>query len=327
MISIIVPVYNAERFLRGCLDSILNSTYPDFEVILVDDGSTDGSGLICDQYQEWDNRIKVIHQQNNGISSARNAGLSCASGEFITFADADDFIHPLMLEAMKRAINSGDYDFSMVGHCTGDENELAAAFSESSTMQLSGDYYELTQEAFLRGLLDNSTVALKYNFVWNKLYKRSLIENMRFVKTAIEDLEWNCRVCAAMNKAVVVPDKLYYYLFRAGTTSRGINERYLDRVNSYYLCLQDIPEEKKAFRTQCLDMVYKVMVYSYYDIGLKGDREKLKEYQKIRSNVYHKTRKDFLNSQLGWPKKVILLLLYHFPCVYPIFKKVFDMRG
>ena len=74
-------------------------------------------------------------------------------------------------------------------------------------------------------------------------------------------------------------------------------------------------------------MIYKVMVYTYYDIGLKGDREKLKEYQKIRSNVYHKTRKDFLNAQLGWPKKVILLLLYHFPCVYPIFKKVFDMRG
>ena len=284
--------------------------------------------MICDEYQKKEDRIKVIHQQNNGVSSARNAGLSCASGDFITFVDADDFIHPLMLEAMKTAIDSGDYDFSMVDYCNGDEEELAAVFSESLKIQLSGDYHELTQDAFLRGLLDNCTEALKYNFVCNKLYKKSLIENMRFVKTAIEDLEWNCRVGAVMKKAVVVPDKLYYYLFRIGSASNsGINERYEERVNSYLLCLKALPQEKTALRTKCLDMIYKVMVYTLYDIKRKGDKKRYKRYKDIRFSIYQETKMEFMKCGLSRFKKAMLLLLFNCPRLTPIFRIVFEMKS
>ena len=101
MVSIIVPVYNVEEYLRECVDSVLNQTYSDVEVILVDDGSTDQSGNICDEYAKMDSRIKVIHKKNGGVSSARNAGIEVASGERIIFVDSDDCIHPRLLESYR----------------------------------------------------------------------------------------------------------------------------------------------------------------------------------------------------------------------------------
>lgn len=114
MISIIVPIYNVEKYLTACIDSILASSYRDFELILVDDGSPDDCGRICDEYAAKDSRIKVIHQENQWVSAARNAGLKAATGEYIAFVDSDDVIHPRMLEVLHDAIISGEYDYSMV---------------------------------------------------------------------------------------------------------------------------------------------------------------------------------------------------------------------
>ena len=114
MVSIIVTVYNIEKYLEPCLKSILDSTYQDYEVILVDDGSKDGSGMICDHFAEQDGRFKVIHKVNAGVSQARNTGLEAAKGDYITFVDGDDVIHPNMLAVLMDAINEGDYDVSMV---------------------------------------------------------------------------------------------------------------------------------------------------------------------------------------------------------------------
>ena len=99
-ISIIIPVYNVEKYLRECLDSILAQSYKDFEIILVDDGSTDSSGNICDEYSMKYENIKVLHKNNNGLSSARNAGLDIAQGEYILFIDSDDVVSPVMLETL-----------------------------------------------------------------------------------------------------------------------------------------------------------------------------------------------------------------------------------
>ena len=116
MISIIVPVYNVEKYLEACVNSILNSTFTDYELILVDDGSTDRSGEICDDYQEMDQRITVIHQENAGVAAARNAGLRVSRGEYITFVDSDDLVHPLMLETLITEISSGDYAMGQQNH-------------------------------------------------------------------------------------------------------------------------------------------------------------------------------------------------------------------
>ena len=116
MISVIVPIYNVEEYLPACIESILNQTYKDLEILLIDDGSTDNSGRICDKYAQCDNRCIVIHQLNSGEAEARNTGLDHANGEYISFIDGDDYIHPQMLEILYEALQKGDYDFSMTLH-------------------------------------------------------------------------------------------------------------------------------------------------------------------------------------------------------------------
>ena len=113
MVSVLVPVYNSESVLARCLDSIISQTYKDLEIILVDDGSTDSSPRICDEYAVRDSRIKVIHQKNGGISNARNTGLKNAKGEYIQLVDHDDVIHPQMVEILLALFDNEDYDFSM----------------------------------------------------------------------------------------------------------------------------------------------------------------------------------------------------------------------
>ena len=112
-ISVIVPVYKAEKFLSACIESILNQTYHDFEVILVDDGSPDSSGQICEEYAKKDSRIKVIHQKNAGVAASRNVGLDIAVGEYITFVDSDDYIQFQMYEKMLKCALDNDCDFVM----------------------------------------------------------------------------------------------------------------------------------------------------------------------------------------------------------------------
>ena len=122
MISIIVTIYKVERFLRVCVDSILNSTYRDIEVILVDDGSPDNSGAICDEFAARDSRVRVIHKANAGVSEARNSGIKAATGDYILFVDGDDVVHPRMVEVLYDGIVSGDYDFSMINVLPVEEN-------------------------------------------------------------------------------------------------------------------------------------------------------------------------------------------------------------
>ena len=114
-ISVIVPVYNVEKYLRKCIESILNQTFREFELILVDDGSTDSSGKICDEYALKDSRIKVIHKENGGASSARNAGLDVAKGEYIGFVDSDDWIEMDMYGELYRLIKENNTDISVCG--------------------------------------------------------------------------------------------------------------------------------------------------------------------------------------------------------------------
>ena len=128
LISVIVPVYNVERYLRRCVDSILHQTYQDLEVLLVDDGSTDASGAICDEYAAQEERVTAVHQKNGGLSAARNAGLERAQGTYLCFVDSDDFLDSRMLETLCRDLQEQDADVAVVGFRTFErEEELAPA--------------------------------------------------------------------------------------------------------------------------------------------------------------------------------------------------------
>lgn len=148
MISVIVPIYNVEKYLPTCIESILNQTYKDLEVLLIDDGSTDNSGRICDEYAQRDSRCIAIHQSNKGVATVRNTGLNQATGDYITFIDSDDYIHPQMIEILYKSITIGNYDFSIVAH-----KQVWRYIQENSIGN--GEKIELTQEDLMKGLYNH----------------------------------------------------------------------------------------------------------------------------------------------------------------------------
>lgn len=207
LVSVIVPVYNVCPFLHEALDSVTGQTHKNLEIILIDDGSTDGSGDICDEYKERDKRVIVIHQENKGLSAARNAGLDSANGELIAFLDPDDAFHNEFIEKALFALTNENADIVMcryyISHTTGRLDDLS---------------YEDTMPLFEPGKYDRKTVldALihkKINVsIWNKLYKRHLWDSVRFFEGHVfEDTEVTYKICSRIDKFCAMPASLYHH--------------------------------------------------------------------------------------------------------------------
>ena len=214
-VSVIVPVYRAEAFLADCLDSILSQTFRDFEVILVDDGSPDNCGVICEEYAAKDGRISVIHQENQGQAAARNHALAVAKGSWICFVDSDDRIHPRMLELLYRAVEETGAGISM---CRMLESPV---FSEDFLAQKEGKFEVLAMdEETLVGLYD----AEEYP-AWvacGKLIRRQLVEAYPFREGRVyEDNEAVCRWVCGAGKLARTREELYFYRTNPDSTTKG----------------------------------------------------------------------------------------------------------
>lgn len=213
-ISVVVPVYKVKDFLRRCIDSVLNQTFPDFELILVDDGSPDNCGAICDEYAEKDSRIHVIHQENGGLSAARNAGLDVATGKYIYFLDSDDAIKPTLLEKALKYMEDG--------------NDMAVFHYDN--VYLKGDSEAVIYHTL--GTFDITDVDKRKEFIlcqlltgkigweaWSRMYSREIIEryHLRFAdnrRIFAEDLYFCLCYCAHARRIVSIQDSLYYYTIR-----------------------------------------------------------------------------------------------------------------
>ena len=257
MISVIVTIYNVEEYLPQCIESILNQTYRDLEIFLVNDGSTDSSGVICNQYANLDSRIKVINQTNLGVSAARNTGLKRATGKYIYFIDGDDYIHPQLLEILESYLQNSLYDFSMITGITTHNtipkfNDIPSNFSEKT----------LTQDDLFKGLFNFAEEQeVQYQVVWNKLYRKNIIDNQRFNKTGSEDTEFNCRVFRKCNNAIWLKIPLYFWVQRSTSIiHQPINANYIDRMNSYYMCYCNLLRNNSKLKDYCLEKTYKVMI-------------------------------------------------------------------
>lgn len=212
LVSIIIPVYNVKRYLEKCLRSVCEQTYKNLEIIVVDDGSTDGSGELCDLFAQTDSRIKVFHQENAGQSCARNKGLSIVQGEYIGFVDSDDWIDSDMYELLYHLLVSNDADIAVCSHYVETATEAKVKYSSGMLTSFSSD------EA-MRALLVDKKIR---NYVWDKLYRRSLFSEIRFPEKQIfEDMAVVYRVFFQANKVVMQDSPKYHYLKREGSTTLG----------------------------------------------------------------------------------------------------------
>lgn len=213
-VSIIVPIYNVQEYLCTCIESVLRQTYQDFELILVDDGSPDNCGAICDEYATKDERIRVIHQQNGGLSAARNAGLDVATGKYIYFLDGDDFIDPDLLETAATYMETG-LDMLIFGY--------RKVFENSDTQEKKQNWHgqiQILNEQERKHFLINTLLAYKLGWeAWNRVYRREIIEKyeLRFEdnrKIFAEDLYFCLCYCAHADAILSVDKCLYNYRIR-----------------------------------------------------------------------------------------------------------------
>lgn len=222
LISVIVPAYNAERFLSRCADSILAQTHQSLEMILVDDGSTDRTGTICDEYAVSDRRVIVIHQPNKGVSAARNAGIDKSTGTYIVFVDADDALLPNALEQLLSEIQSADADIVSGSSCRINEGEAP------SVPLSNGNQRVLEGLDSLKGSLEDRGFSYA---VWAKIYRKEFVGSTRFVegKQVHEDAFFLFE-CFCKQPRVVLCDKyVYVYYVTAGSASRAaFSERFFD---------------------------------------------------------------------------------------------------
>lgn len=216
MISIIIPVYKVEKYLRRCLDSVLAQTYTDLEIILVDDGSPDGSGSICDEYAEKDSRIKVIHQANAGAAAARNAGVAAATGEFTAFVDSDDYIDPTMYEQLLDIIQVNDADIAECGYRWVKPD---VTYDRENTGKV--DVYTNLEALEMLYFGDQMFGGISI-VVWNKLYRTDLVKAVSFLEGRMnEDCLYTPMILYRARKIAKLNLNLYNFFFSENSVSRS----------------------------------------------------------------------------------------------------------
>ncbi len=233
LVSVIVPVYNTEKYLQKCIDSIVNQSYRNIEVILIDDGSTDNSASICDKFAENDNRVIVFHKDNEGLSVARNFGIDRATGEYILFVDSDDYIDAMMIEKLHNKIVLDNADISICSFNYIDENGKILDLKAEDKVVL--DRLFTSKEAYDGLCSDNKT---SYIVSWNKLYKKKLFDTIRFPRwKQHEDLMVAHLIYEKCDRITTVNEPLYYYLQRdSSIMGQKFNIKFLDMAEAYYIC-------------------------------------------------------------------------------------------
>ena len=229
-VSIIVPVYKVEPYLRRCVDSILAQTFQDFELILVDDGSPDHSGAICDEYAAFDSRISVVHTQNKGASAARNTGLSLAKGKYIMFCDSDDAVSPMWIERLYHYVHADESVLPIGAYCSAVSNlGTSVKRTVSNNVMYDSSQYFLFMQAGLAG------------YLWNALYSGDIIEKhcLRFRTDKLkgdfnEDLLFALEYVRHVKHIVFTGFADYCYLTRDGSLSRSYQGYYFEKYKEKY---------------------------------------------------------------------------------------------
>lgn len=310
MISVIVPVYNVEKYLERCVKSIAAQTYKDLEILLIDDGSTDKSGKMCDDFQQTDSRIKAFHKQNGGLSDARNYGIEHSAGEFISFVDSDDYIDEKMLETLHRLITENDADLAVCSAMDVFEGK------------------EVTQVKEIKEFNLNKVESYKYMLrgdgipsACNKLYKRQTVGDVRFpVGKLYEDGFFTPQILKRVETTAVTSKPMYYYFRRADSiTTKPFRKGDLDVIEAYdkcvkqvkELCPEALPYAEFRYRNAYFNVLDKML--------MRDDCKEIPEYKQVVKYLKKHTVQIVKDPGFGKMRKIAAVALKF---SVPLYKKI-----
>ncbi len=299
LISVIVPVYNVEKYLPECIESIISQYYENLEILLVDDGSTDRFGAICDTYAKKDKRVRVIHQKNGGLSAARNKGLDNCSGEYITFVDSDDYIEKELLQILYSNILETDSDCVVSAFSeTTDEKNIISRHGVIGKTVMSGRDSLLSHYTDFRNETNLATV-------WGKLYHADLFFGIRFTEQLhFEDIMLMPYWCLKCKKITFIPFFGYYYRRNQNSITMNQNPEHLKKlyIDSFFIFNNHIelykklgyPKLRNCIENQIAD---KIITHSINDSIPKG-------LEKWTKNEFNRHCKEIISSGISFKRKI-----------------------
>lgn len=292
LVSIIVPVYNVEKYLKECIESIINQSFSNLEIILVDDGSTDESGNICDDFLNKDKRIKVFHKTNGGLSDARNYGINNSSGKYITFVDSDDLISPIFIDVLYNAIKQYDTHLSICGFQRFKDNDNLYITNKSSNIKCFFDNNG--------NILENILYQKKQNIYsiasCGKMYHRDIFKTIRFpINKLNEDMAIIMEVIRLNKKISVVEENLYFYRINPSSiTMQKFTPKRMDVINVSEKILLDtkeyFPHLIDAAEVLLFSRSFEMLTIAYYT---SSTNEYINEKKRLE-NIIKKYRKKVL---------------------------------
>lgn len=279
LISLIIPVYKVEKYLEKCIQSVINQTYENLQIILVDDGSPDNCGKICDEYAKKDHRIEVIHKSNGGLSDARNKGLEIAKGEYIGFVDSDDYIEADMYEVLYNLLKQYNADVSICNFYTVSQGKISIKNADNGINEY--NRIEILKEI----LLDKNI----QSYAWNKLYKKELFDEIKYpIGKKYEDIGTTFYLLEKCNKIVVTGKSEYYYINRQDSIVNNVTEStitdYIELIIQRYDYIEENIKELSSYNKDYLKRILKTAEKDIKSLNEVGDYTK-KKYEELYNKV------------------------------------------
>lgn len=279
LISVIIPVYKVEKYVEKCIQSVINQTYENLQIILVDDGSPDNCGKICDEYAKKDHRIEVIHKSNGGLSDARNKGLEIAKGEYIGFVDSDDYIEADMYEVLYNLLKQYNADVSICNFYTVSQGKISIKNADNGINEY--NRIEILKEI----LLDKNI----QSYAWNKLYKKELFDEIKYpIGKKYEDIGTTFFLLEKCNKVVVTGKSEYYYINRQDSIVNNVTETtitdYIELIMQRYDYIEENIKELSSYNKDYLKRILKTAEKDIKSLNEVGDYTK-KKYEELYNKV------------------------------------------
>lgn len=302
LISIILPIYNVDSYLKKCIESVLNQTYSNIEIILVDDGSTDNSPLICDEYKKKDSRVRTIHKKNGGLSDARNCGINLSTGKYLTFIDSDDYVSEDYVEYLYNLIKKNNTKISCCGHYIVKKNKMYRKTASETKV--------FTKINALNAILYDEEIDLSS---WGKMYEKSLFEDIKFPKGKFfEDTGTTYLLFDKCEGISVGKEIKYYYIIRnESITTKAFNKNKMDLITMTNKMVDFIELKYPELSAGCRRRIMWAYLSTYTKIVYTSKNKYLAEKKLLKSYI-KKNKKEILKDNKIKKKDKIALLIFNF---------------